>query len=186
MVPDLVEAAKQLATSDLEQQKKMLDFLYGALTILDGKAAALMGFDVIMVAAAAFLIEKSVVPGVHRLRRVAAILVVLLALLGAALSLWVARVDYNFLGAATLSSDGKLILDAEFKALAAAIADRTREYQYAWKFSLAAVCLSGLIALTFVRWSAIVSAIQGHSRGGKHPTATPSNKPLRPPATPAE
>jgi hypothetical protein len=161
MVPDIVDAARQLATADYEQQKKMLDFLYGALTILDGKASALMGFDVIMVAAAAFLIEKNLVPETHRLRRVAVILVVLLALLGAGLNLWVARVTYDFLGAATLSPDGKLTLDGEFKALADAITFRTREYQYAWGFSLGAVCLSGLIALSFVRWALIGSAIRG-------------------------
>jgi hypothetical protein len=148
-MPNLLEILKLLSAPEYDAARETLRFLYEALTILDRKADALMAFDAILVAAAAFAIERGGVLATSFWRRAGVIIVILLALGAAASNLWVARVKYDFLGGVTLSG-GKLQLEAEFNALAAAVADRTFDYQIAWWLSLGAVCLSGLIALSLL------------------------------------
>ncbi|HZR63326.1 MAG TPA: hypothetical protein VFA80_20450 [Xanthobacteraceae bacterium] len=184
MVADLVDVVRQLATPEFEQQKKMLDFLYEALTILDRKADALMAFNAILVAAAAFAIERGGVLATSLWRRIGVIIVILTALGAAALNLGVARVKYGFLAGVTMA-DGKPQLEAEFKALAAVLADRTLDYQIGWWLSLAAVFLSAVLAfsLLFARKPASSRPIKPSATTSA--TRAPSTS-VRPPPVPAE
>src|SRR5712691_4927929 len=77
------------------QAKDTAKFLYEALTILDSKASALMAFDGILVAAATFTVEKE---GVVDIQRIVTLIVIIMALAGAVLCLFVARISYPFLG----------------------------------------------------------------------------------------
>jgi hypothetical protein len=125
--------------------KENLKFLYEALTILDRKADALMAFDGLLIAAAAFAMEKGGVVPAHKWRRAGALLVILLALLAAGSCLWVARIKYEFLHNAHVV-DGKLQIAGELQALATALSDRTNDYYLAWYLSVFAVALSTVIA----------------------------------------
>jgi hypothetical protein len=181
---DLVEIVRQLATPEFEHQRKMLDFLYEALTILDRKADALMAFNAILVAAAAFAIERGGVLATSLWRRVGVIIVILTALCAAALNLGVARVKYGFLGGVTMV-DGKPQLEAEFKALATALTDRTLDYQIGWWLSLAAVGLSALLAVSLL-FARKPSSARPHKPSASSSAPPAPSTSVRPPAVPAE
>jgi len=121
--------------------KDTTEFLYSALTILDSKASALMTFDSILIAAAAFTIEKQ---GGFDWPRVFTLLAIVMALVAAALCLLVARVSYPFLGKVTMTAatDGtpaRLDYSNELSALDEAVITRTCYYRMAWRLSLIAL-----------------------------------------------
>ncbi len=133
-----------------------LAFLYEALNILDRKAAALMTFDGILVAAAAFAAENvSATMREHKLLkseiskwkylRGGMIVVIILALIAAALCLWIARIGYPFLAGVEMTN-GILDFSKEFASLEAVLLERTWYYQSAWKLSIAAVGVAVVVA----------------------------------------
>lgn len=144
---DFVEIIKTLSSHDNEAARESIKFLYEGLTILDRKADALMAFDGILIAAAAFAMEKGGVVPTHKWRRRGALTVILLALSAAAACLLVARVKYDFLDNVK-NVGGKLQLDGELEALATVLMNRTLDYQIAWWLSVIAVGLSALIAVS--------------------------------------
>ena len=142
---NIVDKLALLNSPEYDAAKKTLEFLYEALSVLDHKAEALMVFDGILIAAAAFVLDRGNLHRIHKWRRMLVLLAIMLALFAAAACLLVARVKYSFLGDLTIVG-GKLQLDEEFKALAVVLARRTFDYQLAWFFSVSAVCISILVA----------------------------------------
>ena len=121
--------------------KDTTEFLYNALTILDSKASALMTFDSILIAAAAFTIEKE---GGFDWQRVFTLLAIVMALVAAALCLLVARISYAFLGKVVMTSaaagaPARLDYSNELSALDEAVITRTQYYRMAWRLSLLAL-----------------------------------------------
>lgn len=127
--------------------KEITEFLYAALTILDSKASALMGFDGILIAAATFTVEKQ---GLVDTQRVVTLIVIIMALFAAALCLFVARISYPFLGKVTIIPGPPRELDYsdEISALDREVGRRTRLYRNAWLLSLIAVTL---FMIVFIR-----------------------------------
>lgn len=141
----IIDKLNLLNSPDYEAARRTLEFFYEGLSVLDHKAEALMVFDGILIAAATIALDKSGLTSIHRWRRASVLLVMILALVAAGACLFIARVKYGFLGDIQIVN-GKLVLDEELRALAAALADRTFDYEIAWYLSVAAVCLSILIA----------------------------------------
>jgi len=141
----IVDKLALLNSPEYEAARRTLEFFYEALTVLDHKAEALMVFDGILIAAAAFLLDRGNLHLVHKWRRILVLLAILLALFAAAACLFVARVKYSFLGDVTIQG-GKLQLTEEFQALTVVLANRTFDYELAWYLSVSAVCLSILVA----------------------------------------
>jgi len=110
--------------------------LYEALTILDSKASALMAFDGILVAAAAFTVEKA---GALDAQRAVTFIAIVIALAAAALCLLVARISYPFLDKVRITPGVPPGLDYsdEIRALDGEVMRRTRYYRIAWRLSLA-------------------------------------------------
>ena len=123
--------------------KEKIDWLYGVLTILDGKAGALLAFDGLLLAAEALMYEK-MSEQVHWLQ-LPSLLLILLTLFAALLCLYVARVSYPFLGSVALGVRSNA---AEIKGLGDVVESRTDLLGLAWKFALAALWL--FIALVLV------------------------------------
>ena len=142
---NIVDKLDPAQLSGVRSGKKTLEFFYEALSVLDHKAEALMVFDGILIAAAAFVLDRGNLHRIHKWRRMLVLLAIMLALFAAAACLFVARVKYSFLGDMTIVG-GKLQTDEEFKALAVVLARRTFDYQLAWYFSVSAVCISILVA----------------------------------------
>lgn len=120
--------------------KDTTELFYAALTILDSKASALMTFDSILIAAAAFTIEK----GGGFVAIVLTLFGIVMALVAAALCLLVARISYPFLDKVTITSaaagnPAQLDYSNELSALDEAVGTRTRYYRVAWRLSVAAL-----------------------------------------------
>jgi hypothetical protein len=173
----LLEKCTLLATPGTQFRPENADgtrkYLYEFLTVLDFKASALMTFDGILIAAAAFAVEKL---GVVNAQRVLTLLVIFMALIAAGLCLYVARVSYPFLGKVVMTpatpgpppTPGTLDYSQELEALADAVTKRTKAYQIAWWLSVGAV---GLFMLSWFT---------------NPPTGTPTNTPTcTPSVTPA-
>ncbi len=143
----IIEKLNLLNGPGYEAARGTLQFFYDALSVLDHKAEALMVFDGILIAAAAFAIDRGRLGAVHKWRRALTLIAITLALVAAAACLFVARIKYSFLGDVTIV-DGKLQLDPELAALAAALARRTADYEFAWYLSVGAVAMSILVALS--------------------------------------
>jgi hypothetical protein len=141
----IIDKLNLLNSPDYETARRTLEFFYEGLSVLDHKAEALMVFDGILIAAATLTVDKGGLTAIHRWRRALVVVVMVLALLAAGACLFIARVKYAFLGDIQIVN-GKLQLDSEMRDLAAALADRTSDYQIAWYLSVGAVCLSILIA----------------------------------------
>jgi hypothetical protein len=147
---NIVDKLALLNSPEYETARKTLEFFYESLSVLDHKAEALMVFDGILIAAAAFLLDRGNLHRIHKWRRILLLVAIMLALFAAAACLFVARIKYSFLGDVTIVG-GKLQLDEEFKALAIVLARRTFDYQLAWYLSVSAVCISILVAAsTFI------------------------------------
>jgi len=131
----------------LKAQKDTLQFLYDALTILDRKAAALMTFDGILIAAAAFAVEKGGIIQTHKVLRSSVVSIIVLSLIAAALCLVIARIGYPFLHFVIQNPDKSLDFTKEFAGLSSAVTQRTYYYQLAWLLSIVAVGLAVLVAL---------------------------------------
>ena len=156
----IIEILKHLYAADIkitpDGAEDTLAFLYEALSILDRKAAALMTFDGILIAAAAFAVEnvsttvrtrrllKSEIWKLGLLRK-GMIAVIILALFAAALCLWIARIGYPFL-AGVETTNGILDFTKEFASLEAVLLERTVYYQIAWSLSIAAVSVAVVVA----------------------------------------
>jgi len=160
----IIEILKHLYAADIkitpDGAEDTLAFLYEALSILDRKAAALMTFDGILVAAAAFALENvSATMRGHKLLksetskwkflRGGMIAVILFSLAAAALCLWIARIGYPFLAGVEMAN-GVLDFSKEFASLEAVLLERTWYYQRAWDLSIAAVGISAVVAFVIL------------------------------------
>jgi hypothetical protein len=125
-----------------------LRFLYESLNVLDRKADALMAFDGLLVAAAAFAMEKGGVIPTHLWRRRGALFVIVFALFAAGVCLQVTRVSYDFLGDTTIDSSGKLQISKELASLIGVVKLRSCYYLVAWWLSVIAVGLSLVIGIS--------------------------------------
>jgi hypothetical protein len=114
---------------------------YEVLTILDGKALALLAFDGIIVAATTFAAEKGDVFGKPGLARWLAIVIIILSLAAAALCLGVSEISYPFLHYVECATPDKLDYTGEIDHLAVLVDWRTVYYQIAWLFSISAIPL---------------------------------------------
>jgi hypothetical protein len=141
---NIIDKLNLLNSPPYEVARRTLEFFYEGLSVLDHKAEALMVFDGILIAAATFALDRGGLLAIHKWRRGLVLTVMTLALIAAAACLFIARVKYSFLGDVQIVN-GKLILDREMQALAAALADRTSDYEIAWYLSVAAVFLSILV-----------------------------------------
>jgi len=142
---NIVDKLALLNSPEYEAARRTLEFFYEALSVLDHKAEALMVFDGILIAAAAFVLDRGNLHRIHKWRRMVVLLAIMLALFAAASCLFVARVKYSFLGDMTIVA-GKLQTSEEFQALSVVLARRTFDYELAWYLSVSAVCLSILVA----------------------------------------
>lgn len=115
--------------------------LYEILTVLDGKGLALLAFDGIVVAAATFAAEKGDVFRKRGLARWLAISTIVVSLAAAALCLGVSEISYPFFHYVACSAPDKLDYSNEINHLATLIDWRTKYYQIAWSFSIAAIPL---------------------------------------------
>jgi hypothetical protein len=122
--------------------EKILEALYGALNALDTTASALLIFNSVLFAAAAFAADKMN----DRLLRRWVILMILIALLAAGMCLRVAHISYPFYHEVIITSGPPQGLDftREFKALQEEVDYRTCLFQTAWYLSVIAVGMSCL------------------------------------------
>jgi hypothetical protein len=144
---NILDKLALLNSPEYEAARRTLEFFYEALSVLDHKAEALMVFDGLLIAAATFILDRGNLHRVHKWRRTMVLLAIMLALFAAAGCLFVARVKYSFLGDMTIAG-GKLLTNEEFQALSVVLARRTFDYELAWYFSVTAVCISILVAVS--------------------------------------
>lgn len=128
------------APSPTDREK--IDWLYSILTILDGKAGALLAFDGLLLAAASLMYDK-ISEGSTALK-VLSLATIIIALVAACLCLYVARVSYPFLGDIVLNSYDNA---AEIESLGKAVEARTTFLSWAWMASVAAVIFFIFLAL---------------------------------------
>ncbi len=133
---ELLEKCRILDADDAKRAER----LYGFLTLLDSKASALMTFDGVLAAAAAFLVDKDTPWGVFHVPAVGGWRwgLLLSSLLATALCLYVARISYPILGRVTRVGT-TLEWSAEHESLEDAIRRRTRLYRVAWRISVLSV-----------------------------------------------
>lgn len=111
-----------------------INWLYNVLTILDGKAGALLAFDGLLLAAEALMYDK--IAEKADWLHFPALALIGLTLLAALLCLFVAQVSYAFLGKIDL---GDYDNTAEIGKLGEIAGARTHRLWWAWGFSVAAV-----------------------------------------------
>jgi hypothetical protein len=129
-----------------EAAMAILDRFYGALTALDLTASALLLFDGILIAAAAFAADRA---GVTRAERVGALFVIFIALVAAGFSLRVTHISYPFFGEVVIMPGTSYGLDfsKEFERLDYEVTLRTMLFQIAWWLSVVAVAIPMLSIL---------------------------------------
>jgi hypothetical protein len=114
--------------------KEKIDWLYSVLTILDGKAGALLAFDGLLVAAEALMYDKLAAQA--DFLHYASLLLILLTLAAALLCLFVAHMSYDFLGKIDLAVYSNA---AEIDELARLAEARTRRLWAGWNLSVLSV-----------------------------------------------
>lgn len=127
-----------LGTAPTDMEK--MEWLYGALTILDTKAGALLAFDGLLLAAEAFMYGTSdKIAWLHPY----SLGLILITLAAALLCLFVAHVSYAFLGKIVL---GTYDNTAEIEKLGSLVKWRTIRLWWAWWLSvIAVVCFFAVI-----------------------------------------
>ena len=123
--------------------KEKVDWLYSVLTILDGKAGALLAFDGLLVAAEALMYDKMAAQA--DFLHYASLLLILLTLAAALLCLFVAHMSYAFLGKIDLAVYSNA---AEIDELARLAEARTRLLWAGWYPSVLSVF--GFMALLII------------------------------------
>jgi hypothetical protein len=132
------------ALGPLPNDKDKMDWLYGALTILDTKAGALLAFDGLLLAAEALMYETfDKIPWL----RPYSLPLIFLTLVAALVCLFVAYISYAFLGKVTL---GVYDNTAEIQKLAGAVELRTVKLWVGWSLSLLSVFY--FIFMIFAVW----------------------------------
>lgn len=123
-----------------EGAKEILRALYEALNALDTTASALLIFNSVLFAAAAFAADKMD----DKLLRGWVILMILIALVAAGMCLRVAHISYPFYDKVVITSGSPRGLDfsEELKALQDEVSFRTWLFQNAWYLSVIAVVMS--------------------------------------------
>jgi hypothetical protein len=121
--------------------RQILKTIYDILTVLDTKGLSLLAFDGIIVAATTFAAEKGQVFNKRGLTRWLAITIIVLALVAAALCLFVSEISYPFFHYVECSAAGTLDLTREIKRLTILVDWRTEYYRYAWWLSIIAIPL---------------------------------------------
>ena len=130
-----------------ENAKDVANYLYEALTVIDRKAATLLVFDGILVAAAAFAIEKEST----RAQRLLTFVVILMVLAAAGLTLVAAQISYPFFDKIVVTA-GHVDFSTELRALADALVSRTAFYRTAWWLSIAALPLFLVMFAKSIGW----------------------------------
>lgn len=126
------------APSDMEK----MEWLYGALTILDSKAGALLAFDGLLLAAEAFMYGAS---DKVRWLHAYSLELIMLTLAAALMCLFVAHVSYAFLGKIV---PGTYDNTAEIETLGSLVKWRTIRLWLAWYLSVITVlCFMILVAV---------------------------------------
>lgn len=124
-----------------EGAKEIIRAFYEALNALDTTASALLIFNGVLFAAAAFAAERT---KVDKLLRVWVIIMILFALVAAGMCLRVAHISYPFYDKVVITSGTPRGLDFtnEFAALEYEVALRTCLFQTAWWLSIIGVVMS--------------------------------------------
>ncbi len=124
-----------------------IKWLYDVLSILDGKAGALLAFDGLLLAAEALMHEKMLekMDWLHPY----SLALILFTLVTALLCLFVAQVSYDFLGNIDLDKHDNT---AEIDGLGKVIELRTARLGLAWGFSvIAVICFFFLVLFVLVK-----------------------------------
>lgn len=126
--------------------------LYDILNVLNSKGLALLAFDGIVVAATTFAAEKGNVFHRRGLARWLAIVIIFLALLGAALCLFVSEISYSFYHYVDCTGPDGLDFSNEVARLATLVDWRTWYYRFAWVFSIVAIPLFLVLFWVSLNW----------------------------------
>ncbi len=126
---------------------------YDILTVLDTKGLALLAFDGILVAATTFAAEKGGVFHHRDWPRWLAIAIIALALVAAALCLFVSEVSYSFFHYVDCAASDKLDFSREVDRLATLVDWRTWYYRIAWWFSMIAIPMFAVLFWGSLNWS---------------------------------
>jgi len=156
MVCDLLQKIELLYAAETQfnppHAPEITKAIYDVLTVLDGKALALLAFDGIIVAATTFAAEKGGVFHRRGLARWLAIIIIVLTLAAAALCLGVSEISYPFLYYVQCSEGDKLSYAGEINHLASLVDWRTAYYRLAWIFSIIAIPLFFVMFWASLSW----------------------------------
>jgi hypothetical protein len=150
-MPDLIQKYSQMVrvsrgldppnqvgfAEPVPSDKDKIDWIYGVLTILDAKAGALLAFNGLLIAAATLTYDKFPEKALF-------IALILLSLFASLLSLYVARVSYEFLGNII---PGQCNNQSELDVLEDVAEKRTRILFVAWSMSVFSVYCYIAVAL---------------------------------------
>lgn len=125
---------------------------YEILNVLDSKGLALLAFDGIVVAATTFAAEKGNVFHKRGLARWLAIFIIFLALLGAALCLFVSEISYSFFHYVDCTGSDTLDFSNEVGRLATLVEWRSWYYRIAWASSIVAIPLFLVMFWVSLNW----------------------------------
>ena len=157
MVCDLLQKLELVHASGIQivppHGQEIVKTLYDILTVLDTKGLALLAFDGILVAATTFAAEKGGVFHHRGWPRWLAIAIIGLALLAAALCLFVSEVSYSFFHYVDCTAPDKLDFSPEIARLAALVDWRTAYYQAAWSLSMIAIPLFFVLFWGSLNWA---------------------------------
>jgi hypothetical protein len=144
---DILQKYSQMifvATGNNPGDKERIDWLYSILTILDTKAAALLSFDALILAAASLMYDKM---SDVLFAKWLSLLLIVVSLLAAILSLIVAKMSYSFLGKIIV---GDLNNTREINSLEEVTEFRTRMLVSAWWLSMISVCVFIAVVIVYV------------------------------------
>jgi len=132
--------------------QEMVKSFYEILNVLDSKGLALLAFDGIVVAATTFAAEKGNVFHKRGMARWLAIAIIVVALTGAALCLFVSEISYPFFYYVQCSAPDKLDFSGEIGRLAVLVDWRTDYYRIAWWCSIIAIPLFLVMFWVSLNW----------------------------------
>ncbi len=157
MVCDLLQKLELVHASGIQiippHGQEIVKTLYDILTVLDTKGLALLAFDGILVAATTFAAEKGGVFHHRGWPRWLAIAIIGLALVAAALCLFVSEVSYSFFHYVDCTAPDKVDFSHEIDRLATLVDWRTWYYRIAWWFSMIAIPMFAILFWGSLNWS---------------------------------
>ena len=170
MVCDLLQKLELVHASGIQiippHGQEIVKTLYDILTVLDTKGLALLAFDGILVAATTFAAEKGGVFHHRGWPRWLAIAIIGLALVAAALCLFVSEVSYSFFHYVDCTAPDKVDFSREIARLATLVDWRTWYYRIAWWFSMIAIPMFAVLFWGSLNWKNTVAA-PTHERSPK-------------------